>query len=50
MAGKRTKNKNQLKFDEENVTSKSTRIMQVIFVILSALIVLSMILAATVSF
>lgn len=48
MASKKSKNKTQPK--ENTPTSSSTRIMQVIFLILSIMIVLSMILAATASY
>ncbi|HKI53347.1 MAG TPA: hypothetical protein VJ987_04425 [Anaerolineales bacterium] len=50
MTKKKSKNKNQNKPVESSTTSKSTRAMQVLFLILSAMIVLSMILAATSSF
>lgn len=50
MAVKKEKNKYQPKPKETDPTSRSTRIMQVMFIILSVLIVLSMILAATATF
>ena len=50
MAGKKSKNKNQPKPKEVNTTQRSTRIMQIIFLVLSVMIVLSMILAATANF
>ena len=46
MAKKRTKNKSQVKSVEKKTTSTSTRAMQALFIIFSALIVLSMILSA----
>jgi hypothetical protein len=50
MAKKKSKNKNQAKPVEKNTTPSSTRIIQVIFLVISVMIVLSMILAATSSF
>jgi hypothetical protein len=50
MAEKRSKNRNQPRPNEANATPASTRIMQVIFIIVSVMIVLSMILAATATF
>jgi hypothetical protein len=50
MAKKKSKNKNQAKPEEKNTTIPSTRIMQVIFLVISIMIVLSMILAATSTF
>lgn len=50
MASKKSKSKNQYKPKEVNTTARSTRMMQVIFVIMSVMIVLSMILAATSNF
>lgn len=50
MASKKTKNKNQYQPKETNSISRSTRMMQIIFLILSVMIVLSMILAATANF
>ena len=50
MASKKSKNKNQYKPKENNTTARSTRMMQVIFLVLSVMIVLSMILAATANF
>jgi hypothetical protein len=50
MASKKSKNKYQPNRKEDNLTAKSTRMMQVIFLILSVMIVLSMILAATATF
>jgi len=49
MAKKKNKNK-QVKPTEERTTPTSTRVMQIIFVIFSVMIVLSMILSATASF
>jgi len=49
MAKKKSKGKSQTKPIEKN-TASSTRIMQVIFLVISVMIVLSMILAATSSF
>jgi len=46
MASKKSKNKNQPS-KEIKTTSSSTRIMQIIFIVFSILIVLSMILSAT---
>jgi hypothetical protein len=48
MASKKSKNGYQPK--ENKSTSSSTRVMQVIFLILSVMIVLSMILAATAAY
>jgi len=50
MASKKSRNKNQYKPTEANTKSNSTRIMQIIFLILSVMIVLSMVLAATANF
>jgi len=50
MASKKSKSKIQYKPKETNTISKSTRIMQVIFLVLSVMIVLSMVLAATANF
>jgi hypothetical protein len=50
MASKKSKNKNQYKPSETNPTARSARMMQVIFLVISAIVVLSMILAATASF
>jgi hypothetical protein len=50
MASKKPKNKTQYKPKETSTTSRSTRMMQVIFLVLSVMIVLSMILAATSNF
>ncbi|HKJ39192.1 MAG TPA: hypothetical protein VJ972_10470 [Anaerolineales bacterium] len=50
MAKKKTKTKNQSKPEEVRTTSASTRVMQIIFIIFSVMIVLSMILSATASF
>jgi hypothetical protein len=50
MASKKTKSKYQPKPKEVNPTARSTRMMQVMFLVISAIVVLSMILAATASF
>lgn len=50
MATRKSKINNQYKPKEVDPTVRSTRIMRVIFLILSVMIVLSMILAATASF
>ena len=50
MAKKKSKNKNLPKPAEKNTTPSSTRVLQVIFIVVSVMIVLSMILAATSSF
>lgn len=50
MAGKRIKNKYQPKPKEVDTSARSARMMRVIFLILSIMIVLSMILAATATF
>ena len=50
MASKKSKSKNQYKPIETNTKSKSINTMRIIFLILSAMIVLSMILAATANF
>jgi hypothetical protein len=50
MASKKSKSKNQIKPKEANTTARSTRMMQIIFLIISVMIVLSMILAATIKF
>jgi len=50
MAKKKTKGKNQGNLREGNSISPSTRAMQIIFIIFSIMIVLSMILAAAASF
>ena len=50
MAKKKTKTKNQTKPEEIKTTSSSTRVMQVIFIVFSLMIVLSMILSATATF
>ena len=49
MAKKKSKNKNQNKPVESRSTSGATRAMQVIFIVFSIIIVLSMVLAATAS-
>jgi len=49
MASKKSKNKIQPK-QTKSTTPSSTRVMQVIFLVISVMIVLSMILAATTSF
>ncbi len=50
MASKKSKNKYQPKPKEINPTARSTRAMQIIFLVISAIVVASMILAATASF
>jgi len=50
MAKKKSKNKNQAKPAERKMTSSSTRAMQILFIVFSIMIVLSMVLAATASF
>lgn len=50
MAGKKSKNKYQPSKKEDNSVARSTKIMRVIFLLLSLMIVLSMILAAAATF
>jgi hypothetical protein len=50
MASKKFKNKYQPKSKETDPTARSTRMMRIIFLILSIMIVLSMVLAATATF
>jgi len=50
MASKKSKNKIQTKPAETKTTSTATRVMQIIFVIFSILIVLSMILTAFITY